>query len=1077
MFSRIRPDRSPSARPAPKVPGNALTAPDPSVDFSPAPTPGRLRRSTAAVTDPLGGSPVPADVQHFLRRSRGGGAALPAALGTSMGEELGADLRSVRVHTGPESDAAARALQATAFADGLDLHFRNGTYAPTTQAGQRLLAHEVSHVAQDGATAASPTVGRADDPAEQAADRTADRIVGALRRSPTPATVISRDGAQVAAQWRDTLPLQRSAVGNHRIPVRRLFPGDEHPRAQSPETAVTLLTDEKSLTTTSPDQVSAGGPGQADLSPAALQYCEVLSKLMGEAQKEKMKELLRTSHPDKGGTDEEFQAVWAAIKWLQQKNESEEKKGGGPTKLLTSGKFDTKDPRKATLDGHLAGTSASPAPKVDPSAPGKLDFVWYWTEIKSFPADVTAAIDAFSSSSNAVDQARDLLLPKMTGKLQSWFTAELNGLAARMAALGGRAIATADRAAALADVTLLSTDLAQLLTMATDRLADAEKARDIAAQLEVERLQREEEERLAAEEARAEQEKEEREKQAAEEKATKEAADKKEADEKAAAEKADAQKKDEDAKKAVEDKREAEEKRLKQLKEDRAKAEKDRADKRAAEQQRLDDEAARRDQEEQDNEATFGDKTASHAAAVKVGDSLASFDYDAKIKQLDAALATAEKEAAELAKKAQKKKPQGKSKTISATSLPVEEDPALVEVTPTPEGDHAAGVAEATGRRTDTTNRTVSELGAVATSPVGQALPDADLAWVLSESKGSVELAGGLAELVGHQPDGLAVAKKLVSGFDVKRLAPVCGRLLDDQAPAELTPETAALLEGCASKPYRRTFRTWLWGCVRNGTLESALELCRPFSDTLGTVALVAPVLGFTENTGTFLQILQKCKAKQADVTTLLALSTAAGFDKLLNAMRNKDLAAADVCTVMTPVHLARFTLLELTRLCDTWPKDLALVAELLPLAEPHCPSLIGLLINVGELGRSKPLLVTALQAEAQLVDKIPTFSITIRQPEDRYVGPRNLREHNRTVGARTGFLALNFAGSTGKLNTHWDSMGTQRGKISSMHIKNAEDTGRGLELNKWMQFFKELPAAVVLAQNTGNPTGGQLSL
>jgi hypothetical protein len=152
--------------------------------FLPVPPGPGLRRSAAGGADELGGSAVPHDVLARLRRTGGTGRGLPAPLAQVMENELGADLSAVRVHTGPDSDAAARSVHAVAFAYGSDLHFRRGTYAPGTEAGNRLLAHEVSHVVQSETHCSTPTIGRADDPAERSADRSADRLVGALRRSP-----------------------------------------------------------------------------------------------------------------------------------------------------------------------------------------------------------------------------------------------------------------------------------------------------------------------------------------------------------------------------------------------------------------------------------------------------------------------------------------------------------------------------------------------------------------------------------------------------------------------------------------------------------------------------------------------------------------------------------------------------------------------------------------------------------------------------------------------------------------------------------------------------------------------------
>jgi hypothetical protein len=61
---------------------------------------------------------------------------------------LGADLSTVRVHNGEASDHAADSLQAAAFTVGGHIAFRAGRFAPGTLQGDRLLAHELTHVLQ-----------------------------------------------------------------------------------------------------------------------------------------------------------------------------------------------------------------------------------------------------------------------------------------------------------------------------------------------------------------------------------------------------------------------------------------------------------------------------------------------------------------------------------------------------------------------------------------------------------------------------------------------------------------------------------------------------------------------------------------------------------------------------------------------------------------------------------------------------------------------------------------------------------------------------------------------------------------
>ena len=138
--------------------------------------------------DPLGGSEVSGDIAGALRRRGGQGGLLPDTLSAPMSNHLGMDLSGVRVHTDPEAGKIAHSLQATAFTHGNDIYFAPGAYRPGSTDGQRVLAHEVSHIAAQRSGAdrggSGPLgVGRADDPAEAAADASADRMMAALHRS------------------------------------------------------------------------------------------------------------------------------------------------------------------------------------------------------------------------------------------------------------------------------------------------------------------------------------------------------------------------------------------------------------------------------------------------------------------------------------------------------------------------------------------------------------------------------------------------------------------------------------------------------------------------------------------------------------------------------------------------------------------------------------------------------------------------------------------------------------------------------------------------------------------------------
>src|SRR5262249_23515769 len=79
---------------------------------------------------------------------------------------FGADLDGVRVHADGEAAALNRELDAQAFTVGSDVFFAEGKYNPTSSEGQGLLAHELTHVGQQGGFGV-PEVQRGEEDEEQ----------------------------------------------------------------------------------------------------------------------------------------------------------------------------------------------------------------------------------------------------------------------------------------------------------------------------------------------------------------------------------------------------------------------------------------------------------------------------------------------------------------------------------------------------------------------------------------------------------------------------------------------------------------------------------------------------------------------------------------------------------------------------------------------------------------------------------------------------------------------------------------------------------------------------------------------
>jgi hypothetical protein len=96
----------------------------------------------------LGGGEASTDLESSIQSARGSGQSLDANLQRSMGQAMGADFSGVKVHTDSQSDQLNKSIQAKAFTTGQDVFFRQGAYEPSSQGGQELIAHELTHVVQ-----------------------------------------------------------------------------------------------------------------------------------------------------------------------------------------------------------------------------------------------------------------------------------------------------------------------------------------------------------------------------------------------------------------------------------------------------------------------------------------------------------------------------------------------------------------------------------------------------------------------------------------------------------------------------------------------------------------------------------------------------------------------------------------------------------------------------------------------------------------------------------------------------------------------------------------------------------------
>src|ERR1700694_4001948 len=147
----------------------------------------------------------------------GGGSPLDRDTRGFMESRLGADFSDVRVHSDGKATESARSVQAHAYTVGNDVVFQSDKYAPESDSGKRMLAHELTHVVQqrsgpvDGTPAPggiqiSHTAGRV----EQAAESRAARVMSS---TPAPATTAAGNApASIQREGEEDDELQGSFV-------------------------------------------------------------------------------------------------------------------------------------------------------------------------------------------------------------------------------------------------------------------------------------------------------------------------------------------------------------------------------------------------------------------------------------------------------------------------------------------------------------------------------------------------------------------------------------------------------------------------------------------------------------------------------------------------------------------------------------------------------------------------------------------------------------------------------------------------------------------------------------------------
>ena len=161
---RVGPSDDPCEREADYVADTVMRMPKPSVQrvcteceeedritagtiyraYAATPSPANVRRQETDANTPTDDLQIVSDVVSET------GCPLDPLVRSLMEPRFGHDFSHVQIHTGSRAAESAQAVNAVAYTVGRHVVFDEGAYRPETDAGRRLIAHELTHVIQQG---------------------------------------------------------------------------------------------------------------------------------------------------------------------------------------------------------------------------------------------------------------------------------------------------------------------------------------------------------------------------------------------------------------------------------------------------------------------------------------------------------------------------------------------------------------------------------------------------------------------------------------------------------------------------------------------------------------------------------------------------------------------------------------------------------------------------------------------------------------------------------------------------------------------------------------------------------------
>lgn len=178
--------------------------------------PPRIQCHTEQATE--GSDTAPASVHSVLSNS---GRPLEPSLRQNMEQRFGYDFSRVRVHSGVTAERSVQDVSANAYTVGNHIVFGAAQFSPDSQSGRRLLAHELTHVVQQGAEVSTLRAQRKKQASSTKAKTKKPEVCGRPSRK-VAGNAITRVNLDVGANtltidWKDPTKIPPGGVGTHSI--------------------------------------------------------------------------------------------------------------------------------------------------------------------------------------------------------------------------------------------------------------------------------------------------------------------------------------------------------------------------------------------------------------------------------------------------------------------------------------------------------------------------------------------------------------------------------------------------------------------------------------------------------------------------------------------------------------------------------------------------------------------------------------------------------------------------------------------------------------------------------------------